>query len=435
MKGASIFQRMGGVLYFPPAGGDSSVGGDIRLALWGLVIGLLSGSVISVFRITTSMAFTAVGGWFRAHAADPLQCAVWLIPAVIGALITGWFMRDPAIRSGAGAWVTKALAGPQKHVWARILVPKFLGTWLVMACGLSVGREGPCIQMGASTALGLACLDGGGDAAAHAAKRRMLVLCGCAAGLAGAFSAPFAGIFYVLEVLKERITRNLLILMLGAALGVYLSATCIFGLGLMLPLKGSALPELRYLWNSILVGLGAGFVGVVYAGMLRRSLALYARGRRFPVMLRPLLPFLGAAVMLLIYPQATGEGLSIFTAMEAGTVASTLLAFLCAKLLFTAFCYGSGVPAGVMVPILALGGVAGGLCGMGFAAVGIAGGGGTAAFITMGMASAFAAAEHAPLTSIVLVLEMTGAYAATPGLLVAACVAVLLARVLRARPV
>ncbi|MDE5879179.1 MAG: chloride channel protein, partial [Desulfovibrio sp.] len=188
-------------------------------------------------------------------------------------------------------------------------------------------------------------------------------------------------------------------------------------------------------WNTILVGLGAGFVGVVYAGLLRRSLALYARGRHFPVVLRPLLPFLGAALMLFIYPQATGEGLSVFTAMETGALASTLRAFLCAKLLFTAFCYGSGVPAGVMVPVLALGGVAGGLCAMGFAAAGIAGGGGMAAFITMGMAAAFAAAEHAPLTSIVLVLEMTGAYAATPGLLVAAAVAVMVARLLRARPV
>ncbi|MBD5538770.1 MAG: hypothetical protein HDQ94_02050 [Desulfovibrio sp.] len=434
MKSASMFQRIGSMLYFPAPGG-ASAGGETRLALWGLAIGLLSGSIIAVFRISTSKAFAAVGQWFRANAGDPLQCALWLVPAVAAALVTGYFMRNPAIRSGAGAWVAQALAAPQKHVWTRILAPKFLGTWLVMACGLSVGREGPCIQMGASTALGLARWDGGGDAAAHAAKRRMLVLCGCAAGLAGAFSAPFAGIFYVLEVLKERITRNLLILMLGAALGVYLSATCIFGLGLMLPLKGSALPGLAYFWNTILVGLVGGFVGVVYAGMLRRSLALYARGRRFPVMLRPLLPFLAAAIMLLIYPQATGEGLSIFTAMESGALASTLLAFLCAKLLFTAFCYGSGVPAGVMVPILALGGVAGGLCGMGFAAAGIAGGGGTAAFITMGMASAFAAAEHAPLTSMVLVLEMTGAYAATPGLLVAACVATMLARIVRSRPV
>lgn len=434
MKGTSIFRRIGGLLYFP-APGVTTAGSDTRLALWGLVVGLLAGSVIAVFRISTSTVFAAVQGWFRANAADPLLCATWAIPAVVAALITGYLMRNPAIRSGGAPWISQSIAEPQKGVWARILVPKFLGTWLVMACGLSVGREGPCIQMGASAALGLARCDGGGDAATHAAKRRMLVLCGCAAGLAAAFSAPFAGIFYVLEVMKERISRHLLILMLGASLGVYLSTTGIFGLGLMLPVKGDALPELPFLWTAAVVGLGAGLVGMAYSWLLRRALALYGRRRHLPVWLRPLLPFLGAALLLFFYPEATGEGLSIFNAMESGGLLSTLLVFLCIKLLFTAFCYGSGIPAGVMVPVLALGGVAGGVCAMLLAACGIAGGGGMGAFITMGMASAFAAAEYAPLTSIVLVLEMTGVYAAAPGLLLAAGVATLLARVARVRPV
>lgn len=434
MKDASIFQRIGVLLYFP-ASGRPTPGGETRLALWGLVIGLLSGSIIAVFRITSGAAFSAVGRWFRANAADPLLCALWLIPAVAAALITGWLIRDPAIRQGGESWITQSMGTPQKSVWWRILLPKFVGTWLVMACGLSVGREGPCIQMGASAALGLARCDGGGDATTHAAKRRMLILCGCAAGLAAAFSAPFAGIFYVIEVMKERISGNLLILMLGASLGVYLSTTGLFGLGLMLPLKGGALPDFLFLWNAALVGLGAGFVGILYAALLRRALALYARGRRFPVMLRPLLPFLGAALLLLFYPQATGEGLSIFHLLESGGMISALLVFLCVKLLFTAFCYGSGVPAGVMVPVLALGGVAGGLCAMGLSALGIAGGGSMAAFMAMGMASAFAAAEQAPLTAIVLVLEMTGVYAAAPGLLLAVAAAVLLAHVVRSRPV
>lgn len=433
MAGPSFFQRIGGVLHFP-APDAHTAGGEVRLALWGLIIGLLAGNIIAVFRISSSAAFSAVLDWFRVHAGEPLMCAAWGLPALLAALITGRLMRDPAIRSGGAAWITQALAGPQKNVLTRILLPKFLGSWLVMACGLSVGREGPCIQMGASTALGLARCDGGGDAATHAAKRRMLILCGCAAGLAAAFSAPFAGIFYVLEIMKERISRNLLILMLGASLGVYLATTGLFGLGLMLPLKNAAPPAPSFLWTAAIVGICAGLVGIVYCGMLRGAQRLYARGRRIPLLLHPLLPFLGAAFMLFFYPQATGEGLAIFGSMESGGALPALLVFLCVKLLFTSFCYGSGVPAGVMVPVLALGGVAGGLCAAFFTAAGIAGGGGMAAFIAMGMASAFAAAERAPLTGIMLVLETTGAYAVAPGLLLAAAVATLLARVARARP-
>lgn len=434
MTNASFFQRIGGVLHFPTPDAHTA-GGKVRFALWGLLIGLLAGAIIAVFRITSSAAFAAVLDWFHARAGEPLLCAAWGVPALLAALITGRLIKDPAIRSGGAVWITQALAGPQKNVLTRILLPKFLGSWLVMACGLSVGREGPCIQMGASTALGLARCDGGGDAATHAAKRRMLILCGCAAGLAAAFSAPFAGIFYVLEIMKERISRNLLILMLSASLGVYLAATGLFGLGLMLPLKDAVPPAPPYLWTAALVGICAGLVGIAYCGMLRLAQKLYARGRRFPILLHPILPFLGAALMLFYYPQATGEGLSIFGLMESGGMLAALFVFLCIKLLFTAFCYGSGVPAGVMVPALALGGVAGGLCAAALSAAGIAGGGSAAAFIAMGMASAFAAAERAPLTGIMLVLEITGVYAVAPGLLLAAAVATLLARVVRVPPV
>lgn len=433
MTGESFFQRIGGVLHFP-APDAHTAGAKVRFALWGLLIGLLAGAIIAVFRITSSAAFAAVLDWFRAHTGEPLLCAAWGVPALLAALITGRLMKDPAIRSGGATWITQALAGPQKNVLMRILLPKFLGSWLVMACGLSVGREGPCIQMGASTALGLARCDGGGDAATHAAKRRMLILGGCAAGLAAAFSAPFAGIFYVLEIMKERISHNLLILMLGASLGVYLAATGLFGLGLMLPLKDAVPPAPPFLWTAAMVGLCAGLVGIVYCRLLRRAQTLYARGRRFPLLLRPVFPFLGAALMLFCYPLATGEGLSIFAFMESGGTIPALLVFLGVKLLFTSFCYGSGVPAGLMVPVLVLGGVAGGLCAAGLSAAGIAGGGGAAAFIAMGMASAFAAAERAPLTGIMLVLEITGVYAIAPGLLLAAAVATLLARVARVRP-
>lgn len=429
MKEVTIFQHLENLLSLPGPH-DESAGGEIRLALWGLGIGLFSGSIISLFRITTSMAIDFVRQWFHANLNDPLQCAIWIIPAVLAALITGWLIRNPAIRSGAGTWVSEALAAPQKSILGRILVPKFLGTWLVMACGLSVGREGPCIQMGAATALGLAPMSNRQDAA----KRRMFVLCGCAAGLAAAFSAPFAGIFYVFEVMKERIGRNLLILMLGSSLGVYLSATRLFGLGLMLPLQDGSLPAFPYIWNMAAVGLGAGLVGICYSWLLRHGLALFGRFR-LPIVLHPILPFLAAGFMFFFYPQATGEGLSIFSLLESGGAISALLVFLGVKLLFTAFCYGSGVPAGVMVPVLAVGGVAGGLCAIVLSMIGLAGDGGMGAFIAIGMACAFAAAEHAPLTSMILVLEMTGVYSAAPGMLLAVACAMLLTRILRAEPV
>lgn len=424
----------------------STVAGAARLVAWGLCIGLVVGVVLAVFRITAGSAYEWVLTLLEER--QPLWLALWLVPAILGALAVGRIIRDPAVRYGGGPWVREALAGGQPHVWRAILGPKYLGSWLVKCCGVSVGMEGPCIQMGAATALGL-----GTDAPEQAGSprgadssgtrpgtadtdggRRMVILTGCAAGLAAAFSAPFSGIFYLLEVMRERLTKPLLIMLLAGSLGISLSVTGLFGLGLILPLREAALPPPAACWAIALTGLCGGVTGVIYNWLLHGSVALYDRAAWLPVRLRPLLPFVGAALVFGLYPVATGEGLLGFNLLEqAGAPLSALCVFLAVKLVFTAFCYGSGVPAGVMVPVLCLGAVTGSIC----ADVVLGLVGAPAGFaplcVAAGMASAFAGAERAPLTGTVLVLEMTGAWVAAPAVLLAGGAGLLVAHCARVR--
>ena len=396
----------------------------------GFLIGILAGSIVSIFRITSGYAFAKATQITSQHGDNFFVLVCWFFLAIMAALITGRLMRDPAIRSGGAEWEMAAITRGQPDVCKKILLPKFIGIWLVMAFGVSVGREGPCIQMGAATALGLKNLD-----IRRLCERRFFVLAGCAAGLAAAFSAPFAGICYVVEVMRQKITRELFTFMLAGSFGVYLSCTLIFDLGVMIPFAKIAGFSLDRFCELIPLGIFCGLVGVAYNYLIHCSLNLYERQKLVPIIYRPLFPFIGAALMLLLYPQLCGEGLGVFPGIEDGAaLLSVLWMFLLAKLFFTAFCYGSGIPAGLMVPLLCVGGVAGGIYALAMESLGLLGAGYVQSCMVLGMTAAFTAGELAPVTAIMLVLEMTGAYSLAPEALLCVGCAWLTAKFLHVKP-
>lgn len=403
----------------------------IYLVLWGFFIGAATGTVISLFRIFSGKVY----GWMLRYTAvpDPSfgRVMLVLILCIIAAIITGFVIRNPAIRFGGASWEIEAIANGQEQPWKNILLPKFIGSWLVMAMGVSVGREGPCIQMGAATALGLERLK---STALH--KRRFFILGGCSAGLAAAFSAPFAGICYVYEVMKEKLDPVLFTFLLAGSFGVYVSEIQIFGLGLMLPFGASPLPDpLHFIW-LVPLGIFAGLMGCAYSYALHTSMDLYGSQNLLSPCLRPLIVFLMAGIMLFIFPAITGEGLSIFSSIKAGhALLGYLCVFLLAKLLFTAFCYGSGIPAGVMVPVLCVGGVTGGIYADILLKLGLISPALVDGFIVMGMAGSFASAERAPITALLLVLEMTGTWNTAPGMLLVVALANLCSHLLKAKTI
>lgn len=403
----------------------------LYLAGMGLFIGLLVGAVISFFRITTDAAYTFVINWSAQPDKPAWSHAIWFGCALLAAIATGFMVRNPAIRFGGEGWVRDALRKGQRNAWLRILLPKFIGSWLVMACGISVGREGPCIQMGAATALGCKRFD-----AQKNLERRYFILGGCAAGLAAAFSAPFAGICYVYEIMREKISRLLLIFMLAGSFGVFVSCSLIFDLNVMMPFKVQPMGNFYHLLLILPLALLSSLTGILYNYLLRSSMALYNELRFFPPCVRPVAAFLAASLMILYFPAITGEGLTIFPAMQSGqALLGYLFLFLMAKLLFTAFCYGSSIPAGIMVPVLCLGGVAGGIYYDLLEPLSLIGPEYWANFVIIGMCGAFAAAERAPVTAFVLVLEMTAGYAAVPGMFLASAIGSFCGRMAKVRSV
>lgn len=389
------------------------------LIIIGFFIGIIAGSVIAAFRVSTDKVYDFMINWARPQNISGFEIFFFLCIALLAALIVGLLIRNKAIRFGGADWIQEALAKGQIHPFLKILVPKFLGSWLVMAMGISVGREGPCIQMGAATAMSL--MRGERN---NQIKRRFFILAGCSAGLAAAFTAPFTGICYVYEVMKEKIGRLLLLFMLAGSFGVYVSLVMIFDLGIMVPIPDLNLPDVKYFLLLVPLGIATGAVGVAYNYCLRYFTQAYARQKLIPIPLRPLFAFIGAALMILFFPAITGEGLTIIPVMlKSDTLISYLCLFLAAKLLFTAYCYGTGIPAGLMVPILCLGAVMGGIIGNICLFFNLMPRDLLTGFIVLGMSGAYAASERAPITALVLTLEMTGAWVLAPGMLLVVAIA------------
>lgn len=403
----------------------------VYLVCIGLLIGLVTGAIISIFRILKDGTFNIVSIWAGEYKSSVLGVLAILAAAAVAAFIVGRLIRNPAIRYGGARWIGQTLENGQAKPWLKILLPKFIGSWLVLGFGVSVGSEGPCIQMGAATAVGLKKFD-----SKQAVERRYFILGGCAAGLAAAFSAPFAGISYVYEIMNEKLSRPLFLFLLAGGIGVYISCTLVFGLDVMVPLNGVPLPNLTQLWLLLPLGIMAGITGVAYNYFLRWSIAFYTSRNHLPMDWRPMFPFIGAAIMLMIFPAITGEGTSIFPGLESGkALVGYLCFFILAKLIFTAYCYGSGIPAGLMVPVICLGAATGAVYADWFTAFSLLPPECAEACIAMGMAGAFAAAERAPITALILISEMTGSFAIMPGMLLVASVATIIARLAKAKAI
>lgn len=403
---------------------------DFYLVVVGFFVGLCAGAVVAVFRCSAEWAYlVSLGMTGKSH--NIVIITLWLLFAAIAALVVGRLIKNPAIREGGAPWIRESIEENRPHAWRRILIPKFIGSWLVKAFGNSVGMEGPSIQMGCATALGLKHFNN-----SEKIERRFFVVGGSAAGLAAAFSSPFAGICWAYEIMRERITPNLFLFLLAGSFGVYVSCTAILGPGPMLPFGDACIPSLAALLLFPLLGIFSAAAGIAYNYLLRISLRLYARQKLMPLHYRPLLSFGMAALFIFLFPAITGEGFGIFQPIEQGLAPlGYLCIFLVGKLLLTSWCYGSGIPAGVMVPVLCIGGVSGAIFSYWMQCLGWLSSDYFSGCIAMGMAGSFAAAERAPVTGLVLVAQTTGAYGASLGILMTAAIGSFLARIARVKSV
>jgi CIC family chloride channel protein len=271
---------------------------------------------------------------------------------------------------------------------------------VVVGMGASLGREGAPKQAGAVIANALA-----DRTALTDEQRRLLVACGAGAGMAAAYGVPLGGALFAVEVLRG-------VLALRLILPALLSSACAAGVAWLLampneptyPIPSYALSASVICW-SVVAGPIAGVFSVGFVRLVAWADRSKPKGKG-----RLLAPLgaLGVVGLLSIpFPQVLGNGRDIAALAFTGQVAVPLLiALLLVRPLSTVLCLGSGVPGGLFTPSLATGALLGGVLGSAWSWMwpGVPPG----LFAIIGAAAVLAATTHGPLSSIVLVMELTG---------------------------
>ncbi len=313
----------------------------------------------------------------------------------------------------------------------RLLIPvKFAGGVLAIGSGLALGREGPTIQMGAAIASQI-----GRTSKRNWQDQRALIAGGAGAGLTTAFNSPGAGCIFVLEELVGRFEPRIAVVALGSSVGAIFVSRWILGSAIDLPTPAMASGGPQAIPLFLLLGVVVGLATVAYNRSLLGTLRLADRIGG-PVELRAAV--IGAAVGLLAYvaPDLVGGGESIATRMlhEHATLAVLPGLFLL-RLVLSTVSYAAATPGGLFAPMLALGTIVGLAFGLAVEPWADDLGVSPAAFTVVGMGAFFAGAVRAPLTGIVLTVEMTGSSSLLLPLLSACFGAMLVTQALRDPPI
>ncbi len=318
--------------------------------------------------------------------------------------------------SGSGIPHVKAVLSHLRSLrWSRLLPVKFFGGVSGIGAGLALGREGPTIQMGASIGQMV-----GSWFRSTPREKQTLIAAGSGAGLSAAFNAPLAGLVFVLEEVQKDFAPAVFTVTLIASVTADVVARSLYGHLPVFHVGTYPIPSLATLPFFFILGALAGIAAVGFNRGLVASLDLFARIRA-----RPLWQISGVAGVTLAvvgwtWPGTLSGGHRIVEATLAGSLPlQMLVGFLLLRFFLTMGSYGTGAPGGIFAPLLvlgaALGMISGDLAATAFPEII----GHPKTFALVGMAALFAGVVRAPLTAIVLMVEMTGDYSMVLPLLVA----------------
>jgi CIC family chloride channel protein len=329
-----------------------------------------------------------------------------LVPAIGGAVVGPliFFLAREAKGHGVPE-VMEAVAMRSGIIRKRVVIVKSLASAICMGSGGSVGREGPIVQIGAAigSAFGQVLRVSGN-------RLRNLVGCGAAAGIAATFNAPIAGAIFALEViLGEFEIGTFGPIVLASVMATVVSRAFLGNY------PAFSIPEynLVSVWEIpayLIMGLLAGIVALVFATSLYKTEDLWD-DLKIPEYVKPALGGFIIGGLSLLFPQILGVGYETITVALLGTVPWFLLLILVfVKIAATSLTIGSGGSGGVFAPSLFIGAMMGGVYGHVvhylFPSVTASPG----AYSLVGMGAIVAGTTHAPITSILILFELTDDY-------------------------
>ncbi|HXA13514.1 MAG TPA: H(+)/Cl(-) exchange transporter ClcA [Opitutaceae bacterium] len=374
-----------------------------------LLVGLVAGLLASAFRELLQWAeFTRIAWLQKLPPLDGLAFA--LVLGAVGGGLGLWLVRRFAPEAaGSGIPHLKSVVlGENTLNWRRLLPVKFFAGLASIGSGLALGREGPTIQMGGATGLmvsdWLHVKTGEGE-------RKALISAGAGAGLAAAFNAPLAGMIFVLEELQGSFTPVVFVAAFLASVVADVVCRVLTGETPVFSLHELPAPTLRALPVALILGVACGLGGVLFNRCLLRSLDLFDRLKKWPPFAVGAMAGIGGGLASWFYPGIAGSGAGLAEgALTGGIAVKWLLLLIAARFFLTMWSYGSGAAGGIFAPLLVIGAL-GGLA-VGHLAHGVvpAWAEHPEVFAVIGMGGLLTSIVRAPLTGIVLMIELTGKY-------------------------
>lgn len=409
---------------------------SLRLLLEGLAVGLGAGISISVFRYLlagSEILRPVIYHNLREALADGQW--QWLALYILSFIIIAYLLklivaREPMCTGSGIPQIKGILQGDMSMRWFSVLWSKIIGGVLAIGAGMSLGREGPSVQIGACVGQGLS-----QTSRRTGFESRILMTAGAGAGLAAAFNAPLAGVIFGLEEMQKTISPALLLTGITASITAATVTEVVFGMSPVFSM-GYLLPLPLNLFDVLVVaGIVIGLLGRLFNIALAYSLNTYSR-LGLSGMKKPLVPLALAGILGFVLPEILGGGNLL---VDSLVVTDYTIGFLCflfvGKFLFTMICFGSGVPGGIFLPMLVLGAAGGAVLSKLLVLAGLLPAMYYADIIVFGMAAYFSSVVKSPVTGSILILEMTGSFQHMLALLVVSLTAYVISDLTGGRPV
>lgn len=402
-----------------------------RLIIEGIVVGLVTGVIVSLFRLVLSKIELYRSDLISFFSESPIKIILGILLITLLIYICAFVCKKEPLTSGSGIPQVKGeVVKNIKSTWYKVLIYKFIGGTASIFAGLSLGREGSSIQLGAMIGKGLSRIGG-----RLSKEEKYLMLCGAGAGLAAAFSAPLSGVLFVLEEIRRKFSHKALLCTMSGAITADWVASKMFGLEPAFNINIEADISLKYFWAFILLGLVCGLISVLYIKLLFLSkkaiTPIVKNGMIWPITILILV------AITIFYPIALGSGHSLIELVSnpEGPGLKYILILFIVKFLFSIFSFITGAPGGTLQPILVIGGLVGSIFGIlstmlfGMDASLIP------YFVVLGMVGCFSGIVRTPITGVMLIIELTGMELNLLSLAIPILCAYVVADLLRTRPV
>ncbi|HUK88573.1 MAG TPA: chloride channel protein [Terriglobales bacterium] len=404
------------------------MGEEQLFLLLAVIIGIFAGLAVVCFRIAIDWGRL----WLLGSALAPSPLRVLLAPSLAGLVIAVLVIHLFPRARGSGVNQTKgALYIFDGYVPFSTVIGKFITAGLAIGSGQSLGPEDPALQIGA----GLASLIGRRLRLSRE-KLRLIAPVGAAAGLAAAFNAPITAVLFVIEEVIGRWSAGILGAVVLSAVSSVVVERWFLGSEPLFRVPAYNLASPAELLAYAALGVVGGIAGVVFQkliGGIRPRLKALPRWTQY---LQPALAGLIIGVIGLRLPQVMGAGYEYIDQALHSQYTWQILGLLAgAKILSTTFSFSSGTPGGLFAPTLFIGAMIGGAVGgvehlllphLG-TSIGV--------YVLVGMGTLFAGFLRAPLTSVFMILEVSGDYSIILPVIIANTLAYLISRGFQRTPI